>query len=327
MSDRSSSVPSPAEAAGSIGVAPGSSFVLSPPLQALVGRASSYLRAGYSIHLRGPAGTGKTTLALHLAHLRGRPVMLMQGDDELGSSDLVGGDRGYQRSQVVDNFVRSVVKTRETVNTLWTDNRLTQACQNGATLVYDEFNRSRPEANNALLSVLEERIINLPRPRPSGETHVAVHRDFRAVCTSNSEEYAGVHRAQDALLDRLLTLYVDHHDRETEIAITRAKSGVTEKEAAHIVDIVRDLRALSAAKQGPSLRACIMIARISKQEEASPRPGDRVFRDICRDVLGGTASRASADSAHSWCAMLDELLAQRLGRSRRGAAAASEPRA
>jgi len=43
------------------------------------------------------------------------------------------------------------------MNTLWVDNRLTTACANGNTLIYDEFNRSRPEANNALLSVLEGR--------------------------------------------------------------------------------------------------------------------------------------------------------------------------
>jgi gas vesicle protein GvpN len=301
MSNPSRPAAAPDVPARQVSIAPSASFVLSPVLQRLVRRATSYLRAGYSVHLRGPAGTGKTTLALHLAHLRGRPVVLVHGDDDLSSGDLVGRDRGYRRTQVVDNFVRSVVKTRETVDAIWSDSRLTVACQEGATLVYDEFTRSRPETNNALLSILEERVLNLPRPRASGASHVDVHPEFRAVCTSNSEEYAGVHRTQDALLDRLVTLPVDHHDRATEIAIARAKSGVSAGDAARIVDVVRDVRAAGVASPGPSLRACIIIARVCSQEGIRPRSGNARFRDLCQDVLGGGA-------------VLDEMLTRGLAR-------------
>src|SRR5579872_6800928 len=72
------------------------SFVMAPPVKRLADRALTYLKAGYPVHFCGPAGTGKTTLALHLAALRGRPVTLMHGDDELGSSDLIGSDTGYR---------------------------------------------------------------------------------------------------------------------------------------------------------------------------------------------------------------------------------------
>ena len=46
---------------------PGEHFVLTAQLEELVERALGYLTAGYPINLAGPAGTGKTTLALHLA--------------------------------------------------------------------------------------------------------------------------------------------------------------------------------------------------------------------------------------------------------------------
>ena len=184
----------------------GDGFVLTPPLEDLVERALGYLKAGYAINLAGPAGTGKTTLALHLAARLGQPASLIHGDDEFGSSDLVGNDHGYRKSKLVDNFIHSVVKTEETMKTLWTDNRLTTACRFGHVLIYDEFTRSRPEANNVLLSVLGERLLSLPKQRNGGEGYLDVHPDFRAIFTSNPLEYAGVHKSQDALHGPL-----DHH--------------------------------------------------------------------------------------------------------------------
>lgn len=270
-------------------------FVLTPQVQSMAARAAAYLQAGYPVHFSGPAGTGKTTLALHVASLRGRPVTLMHGDDSRGSGDLVGTDYGYRKSKVVDNFVHSVVKTEEHLNKLWAENRLTLACKAGDTLLYDEFTRSRPETNNALLSVLEERLLALPQRGPLGDEYLEVHPEFRAIFTSNPEEYAGVHRTQDALMDRLITIKVDYYDRDTEAQITHAKSGIPLEEAEVIVDIIRELREQGLTKQGPSLRACIMIARVIALQSAHARVGDSIFTDVCRDVLGSLPVKAGRD--------------------------------
>ncbi len=144
---------------------PSDSFVSTPYIQALTSRGLTYLDVGYALHFAGPAGTGKTTLALHVAAKLGRPVVLIHGDDEFGSSDLVGRDSGYHKSKLIDNCIHSVVKTEESLSTFWQDHRLTTACLNGYTLIYDEFNRSRPEANNVLLSVLEHSILSPSRYR------------------------------------------------------------------------------------------------------------------------------------------------------------------
>ncbi len=194
---------------------PGDGFISTPYVEEVTERALCYIQAGYPIHFSGPAGTGKTTLAFHVAARLGRPVTLIHGDDEFASSDLVGRDAGYRKSKLIDNFIHSVLKTEEEMKSFWVDNRLTMACQNGDTLIYDEFNRSRPEANNAFLSVLSERILNLPRLRRSGEGYLEVHPNFTAIFTSNPEEYAGVHKTQDALLDRLITVHLEHYDRRT----------------------------------------------------------------------------------------------------------------
>jgi gas vesicle protein GvpN len=273
---------------------PSDTFVLTQQLEDLVERALGYLRAGYPINMAGPAGTGKTTLALHLASRLRQPVTLIHGDDEFCSSDLVGNDHGYRKSKLIDNFIHSVVKTEETMKTLWTDNRLTTACRYGHVLIYDEFTRSRPEANNVLLSVLGERLLNLPKKYNGGDGYLEVHPAFRAIFTSNPQEYAGVHKSQDALLDRLITIYMDHYGRETEVAITASSGGVSTDMAEQIVDLVLLFRKRDPTGQHPSIRAAIMIARVLACQGLSCDPTNPVVLNTCRDVLhiGNPCDRA-----------------------------------
>ena len=261
-----------------------SDFVETASVREMVGRAVAYLIAGFPVHFRGPSGTGKTNLALHVAAQLGRPVMLIMGDEEFSTSDLIGGQYGYRYRKVVDRFIHTVLKYEEDATQRWVDNRLTTACREGFTLVYDEFTRSRPEANNVLLAVLEERLLVLPTMGRE-DNYVRVHPDFRAIFTSNPQEYAGVHVAQDALSDRLVTIDVDYYDRETEIAITSARSSLNQEEATRIVDIVRDYRASGEYDQAPTLRACIMIARVMGMQGAHASAADAAFVSMCLDVL------------------------------------------
>jgi gas vesicle protein GvpN len=230
-------------------------------------------------------------LALHVAHQLGRPVMLMVGDDEFGSSDLVGAEAGYRRRRVVDNFIQSVRKTEDDVAPRWVDNRLTIACREGLTLVYDEFTRSRPEANNALLSVLEEGVLVLPASRRGGTDYLRVHPDFVAIFTSNPVEYAGVHQAQDALFERIVTIDLDSFDEGSETAIVQARSGVSEADALSIVRLVHACRQALGGTDRHTVRSAIVIARVLAQQEAAPRAGDPVFEQACQDVLSSEAGR------------------------------------
>jgi len=272
---------------------PLANFVETPFVKSLVDRALTYIAAGFPIHFRGASGTGKTTVALHVASKLGRPVVMLHGDEEFSTSDLVGGEYGYRTKKVIDNFIHSVLKTEEDMSRKWVDNRLTVACKYGFTLIYDEFTRSRPEANNALLAVLQEKMLDIPAAKER-EGYLRVHPDFTAIFTSNPEEYAGVYRSQDALRDRMVTLDLNNFDEETEIAITEAKSGLERSHAEKIVHIVRGLRESGVCEFAPTVRGCIMVSRALKVQNGSLGTGSELFRQLCLDILSSESTRVGS---------------------------------
>jgi gas vesicle protein GvpN len=288
--------------------------VETPFVRSIVERALTYIAAGFPIHFRGASGTGKTTLALHVASKLGRPVVMIHGDEEFSTSDLVGGEYGYRMRKVIDNFIHSVLKTEEDMSRKWVDNRLTVACKYGFTLIYDEFTRSRPEANNALLSVLQEKMLDMPAAR-EGDGYVIVHPNFTAIFTSNPEEYAGVYRSQDALRDRMVTLDLEHFDEETEVAITEAKSGLDRADAEKIVRIVRGLRESGVCEFAPTIRGCIMVAKALRVQIAKALrvqnslvdAKDELFRQLCFDILASESTRVGSKAQ---AAKVKEVLGQ-----------------
>jgi gas vesicle protein GvpN len=276
-------------------------FVNTPAIEQLTIRALRYLQSGFSLHLRGPAGTGKTTFAMHLADLLNRPIVLIFGDDELKSSDLIGNQLGYTRKKVIDNFIHSVVKLEDELRQNWIDSRLTLACKEGFTLVYDEFNRSRPEVNNVLLSALEEKLLVLP-PNNSRSEYIRVNPHFRAIFTSNPEEYCGVYGTQDALLDRLITIDMPEPDEETQQEILIQKIGVSPEAARKIIKLVKIYLEITTQKKeikppqngrasrphidkASGLRPGLIIAKICHEHDIAIEENSQDFIEVCADIL------------------------------------------
>jgi gas vesicle protein GvpN len=254
-------------------------------------RGMAYLQGGYPLHLRGPAGSGKTTLALRLAEKLKRPTVLLVGDASLDTRHLVGSESGTRTRRVVDRYISSVMKVESETESVWLDRTLTVACLEGCTLIYDEFNRAPPEANNVLLTVLEERLLVLPRAG-RGECFLPVNPEFRVIFTSNPSDHVGTHLAQDALLDRMITLDLDGFDRAAEIDIVAVRTGIAPLLAGRIVDVVRDLRASGEYALRPTLRAALMIADLVRQQNIRVSSDEPRFLDLCLDVLASKLNPA-----------------------------------
>lgn len=255
-------------------------FVETESVRRIKTRTQRWLAADRPVHLVGPTGCGKTSLAMHIARQRDRPVVWINGDADLTTSDLIGEYAETERLSERDKYIHNVMKSKDIVRDRWVDNPLTLAVREGATLVYNEFSRTKPAANNVLLSVFEEGVLELPGRRGE-DRYVDVHPEFRAVLTSNSVEYAGVHEPQDALLDRLVGIYMDFYDRETEREIVRSHvSDVANDDIAYVVELVGQLRDRLDIDVGT--RAAIMAAEGVAVTDA---PDDEALVEILVDVL------------------------------------------
>jgi gas vesicle protein GvpN len=138
--------------------------------------------------------------------------------------------------------------------------------------------------------------------------YVDVHPQFRAIFTSNPEEYAGAHKTPDALMDRLITMNLGHYDRDTEVRITVARSGIVRRDAEHIVDIVRELRNTGVNNHRPTLRACIAIASILAHRGARAQIGDDCFHWACHDVLNVEAIKVKRGGQSLMPSKVEEIM-------------------
>lgn len=255
-------------------------FVKTDQVKSIEERVKIWLTAGYPVHIIGPTGCGKTTIAMHIAMELGRPVVWINGDEQVTTTDLIGGYSQVEMESMKDKYIHNVFKSKDILKADWVDNPLTIACKHGYSLVYNEFSRTRAEANNILLSVLEEGILELPT-KYGGDRYVKVHPDFNLILTSNSVEYAGVHRPQDALLDRTIGIYMDFYDFDTEVRIVESNTGIEVSKAKEIVRVIRDIRGKLPDAEKPGTRACIMAAEAMNASNGYANENmDQIYLDI-----------------------------------------------
>jgi MoxR-like ATPase len=204
------------------------------------------LRARLPVMLEGDAGTGKTELAKVVARSLQREIFRVDGDPELTALKLQGWfdpplvlQKGYQWETFIPG-------------------PLTAALLQGGIFFFNEVNRAPSESLNAVLSALDERILNIPRLAA-----IQAKESFVSIFTLNPYDRIGTNPLPKAFYDRCVWIYMDHQPLEKAIEIVRMRTG--EKDAGllrSICQIVEATRRHPLIERGASVRAAIHIIRM-----------------------------------------------------------------
>lgn len=222
--------------------------------------------------LEGPAGVGKTQLALSLAQVTGRKLLRLQcyeGQDE--TKALYEWDYGKQLlyTQILRSTIDEVIAGAKNI-----DEAVDRIGAQESVFFSERFLASRPlleavrstepvvllidevdRADEALEAVLLELLAEYQVSIPEVGTFKAIHKPYVVLTSNNTRDLSA------ALKRRCLHLSLDYPDADRELAIIRSKNtGLPDALAKQLVTIVRGLRELELRK-APSISETIDWAR------------------------------------------------------------------
>ncbi|MEM9757321.1 MAG: AAA family ATPase, partial [Pseudomonadota bacterium] len=181
-------------------------------------------------------------------------------------------------------YVQSVRRTETESRAEWRAAILALAMQRGYTLVYDEFTRAAPEANAALLSVLEEGVL-VATDRAADRSYITAHADFRIILTSNPHDYAGVNGAPDALMDRIVTLTLPSPSTAQIAGIVAARTGLDPVTAQRIAALVDALHTDPAQCATSPMRSAVILGQIAAHRARTGRITQASLAEIAANIL------------------------------------------
>ncbi len=222
--------------------------------------------------LEGPAGVGKTQLALSLAQVTRRKLLRLQcyeGQDE--TKALYEWDYGKQLlyTQILRSTIDEVIAGSKNINdaverigaqeSVFFSERflasrpLLEAVRSvePVVLLVDEVDRADEALEAVLLELLAEYQVSVPEVG----TFKAIHKPYVVLTSNNTRDLSA------ALKRRCLHLSLDYPEADRELAIIRSKNtGLPDALAQQLVTIVRGLRQLELRK-APSISETIDWAR------------------------------------------------------------------
>lgn len=227
------------------------------------------VKLGRNLLVEGAVGVGKTYLIL-----RALEKLKL-------SHERVDGDTRYTEQKLTGWFDPPLVLKKGYKEDSFIAGPLFTAMEKGKVLFINELNRMPEAVQNILLPAMDEKKIVIPK---IGE--LTAKKGFVVIATQNPSEFTATHSLSEALLDRFEMIRLDYQTREEELSILTT-TGVDQKAASDIVDLVRATRAHALIKRGASLRAAQAIGELM----GSGIP----FRDACFLALPSRLELVSND--------------------------------
>ena len=184
-----------------------------------------------------------------MADRREVPFVLVEGNAELTPARLVG------------HFDPALVLSRGYHPDVFVDGPLLRAMRDGALLYVEELNRVPEETLNALLTVMSEREITVPRLG-----RVPAAPGFGVVAAMNPYDAVGTARVSSAIYDRTCRISMGYQSAAAEGQIVTDQAPVpSDAWGAKAVELVRATRSHPELRVGSSVRGAIDLAGLTHQ--------------------------------------------------------------
>lgn len=181
--------------------------------------------------LIGPAGTGKTELAVFLGKELGLNVKIYDmGSMHDPMSQLLGTHR--------------LEKDGEATRSVFDYSTFVEDIQKPGIIVLDELSRATPMTNNILFPVLDfRRELCVEMAGDRDKRRIKVHDDCVFIATANiGVEYTGTMSLDKALLSRMFPVELGFMPEATEVNFLIERTGIASTDAKLIVNRVNKLR-------------------------------------------------------------------------------------
>jgi MoxR-like ATPase len=249
--------------------------------------------------LEGPPGTGKSTLLRAVAGAREVPFHFVEGNAELTPARLVG------------HFDPARVLSDGYVEEIFVDGPLVAALRSGGLLYVEELNRVPEETLNALVTVMSEAELHVPRLG-----RVAAAAGFRLVAAMNPFDAVGTARISAAVYDRTCRIAMGYQSAHDEAEIVRLRApAVPLAWRESVVELTRLTRSHPQVRVGSSVRGSIDLVRVASSlalARAVPVTDWQVGLDAALVALSGRI-RPSESSSQSPDELIRALYEQVFG--------------
>ncbi|MBD3254235.1 MAG: AAA domain-containing protein [Candidatus Lokiarchaeota archaeon] len=207
---------------------------------------------GKNILIEGEVGVGKTTIAKAVSAYYDTDFYRVDCTEDTLTHNLVG------------YFDPPLVIAKGYVEESYKYGPLASAMDDGGCLFINEINRMPESTQNALLTALDEKILDIPKLRT-----IKAEKDFFVIATLNPSAHVGVTALGEAIKDRFVWIKLDYQEPAEEVEIILQNVENTDPKMEQIAEIaqaiIQKTRDSSSFRRGSSVRGAIDLTALMSQ--------------------------------------------------------------